>query len=50
MDIETGEDKQAGDNKSGIEELLRASNMAVPGALDELEYVSFFIIFVKRTA
>ncbi|XP_045028311.1 lysine-specific demethylase 7B isoform X1 [Daphnia magna] len=37
MDIETGEDKQAGDNKSGIEELLRASNMAVPGALDELE-------------
>jgi hypothetical protein len=41
MDIETGEEgKLAGTNKSGIEVLLRASNMAVPGALEELAYVN----------
>jgi hypothetical protein len=45
MDIETGESKLAGANKSGIEELLRASNMAVPGALEELAYVSELIVF-----
>lgn len=38
MDIETGDDKQAGLSKGGIEELLRASHMAVPGPLEELEY------------
>jgi hypothetical protein len=38
MDIETGEDKLAAANKSGIEVLLRASNMAVPGALEEIAY------------
>ena len=46
MDIETGEDKLATANKSGIEVLLRASNMAVPGALEEIAYVCELFVLV----
>jgi hypothetical protein len=46
LDIETGEDKLATANKSGIEVLLRASNMAVPGALEEIAYVCELFVLV----
>ena len=49
MDVETGEDKLGGPNQSGIEELLRASNMAGPGAMEDLECVAHhFFIFSER--
>ena len=46
LDIETGEDKLATANKSGIEVLLRASNMAVPAALEEIAYVCELFVLV----
>lgn len=37
MDVETGEDKVIGPTKGGIEDLLRASSIAGPEQLEELE-------------